>query len=99
MPRELLDLRCELQDVMRYVGIGGGPAPAVDLLRPSILLALGEAERLRRVPDGAPRPVRDDIRDLRRVVPPVAFVDVLDDLFSPSGFDVDVDVRRPVACR
>src|SRR5699024_917505 len=51
------------------------------------------------VPDGRFRPVGDDIGDLGRTVPAEVVVDVLDDLFAPSGFDVDVDVRIPLAVR
>ena len=43
--------------------------------------------------------VGDDVGDLRGVVAAVALVDVLDDLLAQVGFDVDVDVGRPVARR
>ena len=54
------------------------------------------AERLSHVADRRPGPVGDHVRDLGGVVAAVALVDVGDDLFAPSGLDVDVYVRRPV---
>ena len=52
-----------------------------------------------RVAQRATAPIRDDVGHLRRIVPPIAPVDVLDDLLAPPRFDVEVDVRRPVALR
>ena len=55
------------------------------------------AERLGHVAHRRLGAVGDDVGDLRRVVPPVLGVDVLDDLLAPVALDVDVDVGRPVA--
>ena len=43
--------------------------------------------------------VADDVGDLGTVVPAVAVEDVLNDLFAPGGFEVDVDVGRAAALR
>src|SRR3989475_2034318 len=59
----------------------------VDRLRP-------EAERLRHLPAGGARAVRDDVADHRRVAIAVLFVDVLDDLLAIVRRDVEVDVRH-----
>ena len=82
--------------VPRWLDVATLP-PGVDLLAPRVLLAGGEAEGLGHVPHRRLGPVRDDVRDLRRVVPPVQLVHVLDDLLPALGLDVEVDVGRPVA--
>ena len=71
--------------------------PAVDALRPGVLLAGGVAERLGHVADRRARPVGDHVGDLGGVVAAVLVVDVLDDLLAAVALDVDVDVRRAVA--
>ena len=43
--------------------------------------------------------VGDDVGHLGRAVAAVAFVDVLDDLLTQVGLDVDVDIGRPVPRR
>jgi hypothetical protein len=70
---------------------------SVHLLRPGVLLALAEAERLRHVADGVLRPVADDVRHLRGIAAAVLLVDVLDDLLAPVGIEVDIDVRLLLA--
>ena len=102
MPRRVLDLQRQLQHRLgdRTVGLRRGgrhAAPPVDLLRPGVLLARLEAERLGHVAHRRARPVRDHVRDLGGVVAAVALVDVLDHLLSPVALDVDVDVGRAVA--
>ena len=85
---------------MRAVVLGGGgghTTPAVDLLRPGILLADLVAERLGHVAHRRAGPVGDHVGDLGGVVAPVALVDVLDHLLSTIALDVDVDVGRAVA--
>ncbi len=72
-------------------------APAVDLLRPGVLLAGGVAEGLGHVAHRRLGPVGDDVGHLGRVLAAVALVDVLDDLFAAVALDVDVDVGRAVA--
>ena len=99
---EVLDLRGQLEHRGRDgdVGLAGGGRhrpPAVDLLRPRVLLAGGVAERLGHVADRRLRAVGDDVGDLGGVVAAVLVVDVLDDLLAPVALDVDVDVRRAVA--
>ena len=100
--REVLHLRGQLEhrgrdgDVV-LPGGGGHRSPAVDLLRPRVLLAGRGAERLGHVADGRLRAVGDDVGDLRGVVAPVRVVDVLDHLLAPVALDVEVDVRRAVA--
>ena len=82
------------------LGLGadlGEAAPPVGLLRPGILLARRVPERPRHVADRRLRPVGDHVGDLGRVGAVVPLVDVLDDLFAPVRFDVDVDIGRPVA--
>ncbi len=56
-----------------------------------------EAECLRHVADGAPRPVTDHRRGQRRAVAPVLRVDVLDHFLAPLVLEVHVDVGRLVA--
>ena len=65
--------------------------------RPGVLLSGGVAERPGGVAYRRAGPVGDDVRDLGRVGAAVALVDVLDDLFTTTGLDVDVDVGRAVA--
>ena len=77
----------------------GQPVPPADLLAPGVLLALRKPQRARHVPHRAAAAVGDDVGHLSRVVAAVAVVDVLDDLLAQVRFDVDVDVRRPVARR
>lgn len=82
------------------LGLGadlGEAAPPVGLLRPGILLARCVPERPGHVADRRLRPIGDHVGDLGGVGAVVPFVDVLDDLFAPVRFDVDVDVGRPVA--
>ena len=74
-------------------------SPALDLLRPGILLPRRVPEGLRHVADGVLRPVLDDVRDLRRPLAPVRLVDPLDDLLAPVRVEVDVDVGLLVAQR
>jgi hypothetical protein len=45
----------------------------------------------------AAMPVGDDVGDLGGVPAAVLSVHVLDDFLAPVGFDVDLDVRRPIA--
>ncbi len=102
MTRRVLDLEGQLEHAFgdRTVGLtrrGRHAAPPVDLLRPGVLLAGFEAERLGHVAHRGASPVGDDVRDLRGVVAAVALVDVLDHLFSSATFDVDVDVGWAVA--
>ena len=73
--------------------------PAVDLLGPGVLLALGEAERLGGVAHRHPRAVADDVGDLRGVAAAVGVVDPLDHLLAAVGVEVDVDVGLLVAVR
>ncbi len=75
--------------------MAGFRAPVItllDLLAPRVLLSGGVAQRLGDVADRGLGPVGDDVRDLRRVLAPVQFVDVLDGLLAAVGLDVDVDV-------
>ncbi len=100
--RRVLDLERQLEHRLgdRAVGLcrrGRHAAPPVDLLRPGVLLAGLEAERLGHVAHRRARPVRDHVGDLGGVMAPVAFVDVLDHLLPPVALDVDVDVGRAVA--
>ena len=83
--------------VIGLVGGGRDVAPRVDLLAPRILLAGRVAERLGHVADRRPRPIGDDVGHLGGVMPAVALVHVLDDLFAAVTFDVDVDVGRAIA--
>ena len=82
----------------RVLGIGQA-RPPVARLRERILLSGGIPEAEGGVPDGRFRPVGDDIGDLGGPVAAEMVVDVLDDLFAATGFDVDVDVRVPLAVR
>ena len=104
MPRRVFHLQRQLQHRFgdRAVGLRCGrrhTAPAVDLLRPGILLTRFEPERLGHVAHRRARPVRDHVGDLRCVVTAVALVDVLDHFLSPVALDVDVDVGRAVTLR
>ena len=81
------------------VGRIGQPVPPADLLAPGVLLALREPQRAGHVPHRTAAAVGDDVGHLSGVVTAVTLVDVLDDLLPQVRFDVDVDVRRPVAGR
>ena len=52
-----------------------------------------EAKRIAHFPHSGAGPIRDEVADHPRVLRAVALVDVLDDLLSPLGAEVDVDVR------
>jgi len=70
------------------------PVDPVDPRRPPIhLLGVNPKALPRRARRNGT--VGDDVGHLRRVTPAVPFVHVLDDLFTPAGLDVDVDVRGP----
>jgi len=58
---------------------------------------LGKAEGLCGFTNGRAAAIADDGRRQRRIVVAVAFVDVLDHLFAPLVFEIDVDIRRLVA--
>ena len=73
--------------------------PAVDPLRPGVLLPDAVPECLGHVADRGAWPVGDDVGDLSRVASPVLLVDVLDDLLAAAGVDVDIDVGFLVAGR
>ncbi len=75
------------------------PAPAADPLAPGVLLPWGEPQGAGGVAHRTAPPVGDDVGDLGGMGTPVPVVDVLDDLFTPIRFDVDVDVGGPVADR
>ncbi len=99
---EVLDLPGQIEHRLGdlVIGLGlraGHRGPAVDLLGPGVLLAGGVAEGPGHVAHRRAGPVGDDVGHLRRVLAPVAPVDVLDDLFAAVALDVDVDVGRTVA--
>src|SRR5699024_4731508 len=62
-------------------------SPALDLRAPGVLLTRAVAEGLRHVAHGSFGAVADDVADLRRVVPPVRLIDILDHLFTPPGVE------------
>ena len=98
--RQIPDLGSQVDHLRRDVldlGRVGQPVPVADLLAPRVLLALREAQGAGHVAHRDPPAVGDDVGDLGGVVAAVFVVDVLDDLFALVGFDVHVDVGRPVA--
>ena len=102
MARRIFDLGGQIEHrvgdaVIGLVGGGRHVAPRIDLLAPRILLAGRIAERLGHVAHRRAGPIGDDVGDLGGVVPAVALVHVLDDLFSTVALDVDVDVGRAIA--
>ena len=111
MPWEVLDLAGQIQHLHRdrmFQGIpvllglgalGGQRRPAVQLLGEGVLLPGRVTHRLGHVAHRHPRPEGVDVGDLRGALAAVPLVDVLDDLLTPVGLDVDVDVRRPVPLR
>jgi hypothetical protein len=94
VPRELQYLLGKIDDgsgdiVVFAVHHG---TPSLHLFRPGVLLTWAVPQCLCHVAHGKLRAVADDIRHLRGVQPSVLLVDVLDDLFSAVGVEVDVDV-------
>ncbi len=102
VPRQVVDLHGQVDHRFRNVldvrGVGQ-PVPPADLLAPCVLLPLGESQRAGHVAHRAAAAVGDHVGDLGGVVAAVAVVDVLNRVLPQVGFDVDVDVRRPVTRR
>ena len=98
--RRLQQLRRELDDLIGDVVVASGlerRPPALDLLRPGILLTGRVSEGPGHVAHGVLGAVLDDVGHLRRPLAPVLPVDPLDDLFSAVGVEIDVDVGFLVA--
>ncbi len=102
VPRQVVDLHGQVdhrfRDVLDVRGVGQ-PVPPADLLAPRVLLPLREPQRAGHVAHRAAAAVGDHVGDLCGVVTAVTLVDVLNRVLAQVGFDVDVDVRRPVARR
>ena len=76
---------------------GRNPAPTIDLFAPCILLTRRVSQCLGHIAYGRTGSIGDDVGNLRSVVAAMALIHVLDDLFAPVAFDIDIDVGRAIA--
>src|SRR5690625_6798815 len=67
--------------------------------RPRIAGALRVAQGTRGIAKRTLAPVGNYIRYLRRTVAAVEIIDVLDDFFSATGFDININIGRAIAVR
>ena len=65
--------------------------------RPRLRTARRVSQRPRRVTHRRTWSIGDDVSDLCRAVAPVEVIDVPDNLLTPTGLDIDIDVGRPRA--
>ena len=67
--------------------------------RPRIAGALRVAQGTRGIAKRTLAPVGNYIRYLRRTVAAVEIIDVLDDFFPATGFDININIGRAIAVR
>src|SRR6266508_454292 len=86
-----------LRDVARQAGdLLTQLAECAPARREQLAIHVRKAERLPYVPDRAPRPIRRERRDERRVLAPVALSDGDDQLLPDVAREIEVDVRHGV---
>ena len=103
----------EAVDPTAHVGneVGGRPTGQLDMftdrsgitgvevLCESIHLSLGKPERFANILEHRPGSVSNNVGHHRRPLPPVSLVTILDDLLTPFGLEIDIDIRRPPPLR
>ena len=111
MARCMFDLCGQLDDSLRNsVGIGfrrnrvgvvfklgDERTPTIDIFGPCIGLTRGIPKRTGHIAHCRTRPIGDDIGHLCGVVTAMTLVDVLNDFFASTRFDVDIDIGRTIA--